>query len=508
MNSIPADILIQVFRYYLGEQSVMPTTLTKVCRNWYNLVIETPLLSFRVVVDIKNKDIIPSLIYHSSPLSAGFKSYLARTDEREGYNSIQLEIEIRSRSPVMDEHDSICQGSLYGSCRFSQCKYAMERRDQMDDLLAFLLGQPLSHLSGVHHENTAGDQKGNHGKNRIGRCRSLIIEWDEHLQNRTSTWSEPRTDVMSHSWITAPHLVHLSLDGVTPWYMPHENFAPNLTSLSMKNTQDYATMNVPRLKSLTIGGNHCVWAYQGTTATFTTVVELCIECTQWSYQVSRPRLPNLQRMKIYQRCPSVLWEASYWLPDFEITDDNGHYRQLEEVYLIDVLPPALITFKGVYTIVNARKILFQNTPKLENEYSTPSVIESQERAKASRPPKFLRRLFRILQKPGRSNRLGRYYLAKQAKKCKTPPLPPPPPGSPHSIPSPTTSSSSVSSMTRYTTFEANSPSSLLRAFLRTCNPAAQFEAVDERSSGMLEAALKRIEEAPGPNLRRWYRREK
>jgi hypothetical protein len=187
----PPDLLIQIAERYLEEPSTTPLRLVSVCRHWYNTITAVRTLWRRVVIHINDREVIPKLLE-----SHGLEKYLSRSDTRENYDDILLDIEIKCRRPSVEDHALVCVFTLDYYCVNHTCRYAVERREQLSKLLL--------HLAGPEPRSTADTaSKSTLKVDWIQRWGTLSIEWDPVAQ-----WVSG--DTTNHPYVfTALHCLHL-----------------------------------------------------------------------------------------------------------------------------------------------------------------------------------------------------------------------------------------------------------------------------------------------------------
>lgn len=345
----------------------MPLSLTPVCRQWYNLIHATPILWFRIVIDVCPRKSIPSILS-----STGFRQYLARTNGQEMDAEFPLDIEIRCHAPSKKEHSSMCGINTYGGlwCFQSTCGFVRERRKQLDALLDSLANVLVTKAESYAQVSAHNTGPGSIRRSTINRWRSLVLESYGSF--------EMHSDLGCESWMNNPlncasRLLHLTIRGVPSYYEPHKGFAPNLVTLTladMPGAWKYVTVTIPSLKFLSISQPNGRIPGSG----ICPVEELSI-AEDWE---GGPKLnikfPNLKRLKIYTTLTNNL--LFYMSRRFDESD-----RRLELVHLVNRHQYKFWNpFFNTTILTNAQKIIFETwiTNPNESAWNQPTLLDVKE----------------------------------------------------------------------------------------------------------------------------------
>lgn len=402
MDRIPADILIPIVELYVQEHSTMALSLMPVCRHWYHVLTTTPSLCSKVVIHVKTRETIPFILS-----SVGFGKYLSLNDRNTGISGVQtpiygvdldpdvpLDIEIRCQPPTEQQHNTVCDSPIrhMGNCSVVPCKFGLQRREQLNALLA--------HLAGGSPSNREVGYTGRSKPGRISRWRKLVVELDSSLYYAglfTSPISLNQNGILGDFSYSAPKLTHLTLNNVPPWYRPHADFAPNLIHLEFRNGDvslgnSARFMNIPKLRSLSLMG---LTRFHGVADT---VEELTISLAIAKAQAMQIQFPKLKVLRILRTVPfdflSNLDSQFKQSNSNDIRNNNtnepnnlNEVRRLEALVLVEVSLSMLMVLRKCTVAKNARTIILENIPRPSD---TPILPESHMQIARTSPWRLLR----------------------------------------------------------------------------------------------------------------------
>jgi hypothetical protein len=155
MDKVPDDVLIQIFHEYVGEKSLMATSLIPVSRRWYNVATTTSALWSKVNIHLKSTYTIPKILPSPAPVSSdssaspdgprspiGLETYLARAEANGAELSLDITIKWDASETPVEDHNKYCDWRWIPKVRCGKgpCGYEEECKKQIKRLFMILAG--------------------------------------------------------------------------------------------------------------------------------------------------------------------------------------------------------------------------------------------------------------------------------------------------------------------------------------------------------------------------------